>query len=357
MKIVKIETRIYEDPYLPQLFVQVTTEDGLSGLGECWWGVSPADPKIKDLNLPPANMVDPIAVTVDHILSPVLINQDSDQIERLWQETIHFAYRYGDEGILRCALSGIDLALWDLLGKKLGIPVVQLLGGTVKDKVRAYASLPPLRDASLVRQESNRAQEAGFVGIKLHELTPEMAGHAREAVGPEMAIMFDVNGHFTVAEAIKIADELLQYDVLWFEEPTWPMRDHEAMARVKLETGVCIAAGENEYNLDSFERLMTSGAVDYVMPEISKIGGLTAARKIAVMGELYNLPISPHGFRIGPAFYANVHLALSCPTSDWIEVPFLPEGFEFPTNIPLPQMADGAINLPQGNGLGLPVNL
>jgi len=357
MKITKVETRIFEDPYLPQLFAQVTTEDGLSGLGECWWGVSPADPKIKDLNIPPSHMVDPIAVTVDHILNPVLINQDADRIEHLWQEMIHFAYRYGDEGIVRCALSGIDLALWDLQGKKLGVPVAQLLGGTIKDQVRAYASLPPLRDPTLVRREAKRARERGFTAVKLHEVAPEMAGHAREAVGPDVAIMFDVNGHFTPAEATRIAEELLEYDIFWFEEPTWPMRDHEAMARVRLETGICIAAGENEYNLDSFDRLMTSGAVDYVMPEITKIGGLTAAKKISSLAELLNLPISPHGYRIGPAFYANVHWALSCPCSDWIEVPFLPEGYGFPAAIALPPMADGAIKLPQGDGLGLPDNL
>lgn len=354
MKISKIETIILEDPYLPQLFVRVTTEDGLTGLGECWWGVSPAAPEIKDLNLAPANMVDPIASTVNNILSPIVINQDADRIENLWQEMIRFAYRYGDEGILRCALSGIDLALWDLCAKKAEAPVVRLLGGKVKNRVRAYASLPPLKDAALVCSQSRRAREKGFTGVKLHEVRPEMALAVRKAVGPDMAIMFDVNGHFSSEEACRVAAQLMKYDIFWFEEPTWPMRDHAAMARVKQETGICIAAGENEFNLDSFKRLMASGAVDYVMPEISKIGGLTAAMKVSEMGKLHKLPISPHGFRIGPAFYANVHWALSCPHSDWIEVPFLPEGYEFPAKFPLPPMEAGMIKLPQGPGLGLP---
>ena len=357
MKIEKIETIILEHPYLPQLLVRVTAEDGLSGLGECWWGVSPAAPEIKDLNLAPANMVDPIASTVKNILSPILINQDAEQIEHLWQAMIHFAYRYGDEGIVRCALSGIDMALWDLMGKRLNVPVVQILGGVVKDTIRAYASLPPLRDAALVRHESRRAKDSGFTGVKLHELDPEMAGHVREELGPDMAVMFDVNGHFSPAEAIEIAEQLLEYDIFWFEEPTWPMRDHEAMARVRGETGIWVAAGENEFNLDSFERLMTSGAVDYVMPEITKIGGLTTAKKITAMAELFNLPISPHGYRLGPALYANVHWALNCPCSDWIEIPFLPEGHGFPSKISLPPMKDGMIKLPEGSGLGLPEEL
>jgi L-alanine-DL-glutamate epimerase-like enolase superfamily enzyme len=357
MKIEKIETIILEDPYLPQLFVRVSTEDGFTGLGECWWGISPAAPEIKDLNLPPANMVDPIASTVNNILGPVVINQDADRIEQLWHKMVHFAYRYGDEGILRCALSGIDLALWDLGAKKAGVPVVQLLGGKVKDRVRAYASLPPLKDAALVCSESRRAREKGFTGVKLHELKPEMAREVREAVGPDVAIMFDVNGHFSSEEACGVATQLLKYDTFWFEEPTWPMRDHGAMTRVRQETGIRIAAGENEFNPESFERLMTSGAVDYVMPEISKIGGLTAATKVSEMAERHNLPISPHGYRIGPALYANVHWALSCPHSDWIEVPFLPEGYGFPAKISLPPMEGGTITLPQGPGLGLPEEL
>ena len=357
MKIEKIETIILEDPYLPQLLVRLTTDDGLTGLGECWWGISPAAPEIRDLSLPAANMVEPIASTVNNILGPIVINQDAGRIENLSQKMIHFAYRYGDEGILRCALSGIDLALWDLGAKKAKVSVVELLGGKAKDRVRAYASLPPLKDAALVCGESIRARQKGFTGVKLHEVEPEMAREVREAVGPDMAIMFDVNGHFSTKEACRIATQLLKYDIFWFEEPTWPMRDHEAMARVKQETGICIAAGENEFNPDSFERLMTSGAVDYVMPEISKIGGLTAARKISEMGEFHNLPISPHGFRIGPALYANVHWALSCPHSDWIEVPFLPEGYEFPAKIPSPPMEGGEIILPNGNGLGLPEKL
>lgn len=354
MKIAKIETIILEDPYLPQLLVRVTAESGLTGLGECWWGVSPAAPPIKDLNLPPANMVDPIASTVNNILSPLLIKKDAGRIEQLWQEMIRFAYRYGDEGILRCALSGIDLALWDLGAKNADAPVVQLLGGQVKNSVRAYASLPPLKDAARVRHEARRAQQQGFHGVKLHELAPEMARVARDAVGPQMAVMFDVNGHFSQAAAIEAAHQLRAYDIFWFEEPTWPMRDHGAMARVKLATGICIAAGENEFNLPSFERLMASGAVDYVMPEISKIGGLTAAGKISALAERYDLPISPHGFRIGPALYANVHWALSCPHSDWIEVPFLPAGYEFPAKMPLPPMEGGMITIPAGPGLGLP---
>lgn len=356
MKISKVETDIYEDPYLPQLFVRVSTDKGLTGIGECWWGVSPATPEIKNCNLSAANMVAPIASTVHNLLGPLLIGKDPGRIEFLWQEMLRIAYRYGDEGILRCALSGIDLALWDLLGKELGVPVVQLLGGPLKEGLRAYASLPPLKDQTLIQEESRRAKEAGFTGIKLHETDIETAKVVRKEVGSDTAIMFDVNGHFSVVEALEAAERLKAYDIYWFEEPVWPMRDHAAMGRIKNATGIRIAAGENEYNLDSFHRLMQSGAADVIMPEITKIGGLSAAKRISALGEIYNLAISPHGFRIGPALYANVHWALSSPVSDWIEIPFLPEGYEFPAGIPMLPMKDGKIKLPDAPGLGLPLD-
>lgn len=354
MQIAKIETRVFEDRFFPQLLVQMTTVEGLTGIGECWWGVSPAAPEIRDLNLAPAAMVDPIVSVVENLLRPLLVGRSTERIEDLWQQMIRFTYRYGDEGLVRSAVSGVDLALWDLLGKQLGVPVIQLFGGPVKDGLRAYASLPPLKDPGRLRQEARRARQAGFAGIKLHETNPEAAEIVREEVGSDVALMFDVNGRFSPVEALRIAARLQTCNVCWFEEPVWPMRDHHAMLRIKKEAGIGIAAGENEYNLDSFYRLISSGAADFIMPEITKVGGLTCAKRISALAELFNRILSPHGFRIGPALYANIHWALNCQVSDWIEVPFLPEGYEFPTGIPMPPIEDGMIRLPRGTGLGLP---
>jgi L-alanine-DL-glutamate epimerase-like enolase superfamily enzyme len=115
-----------------------------------------------------------------------------------------------------------------------------------------------------------------------------------------------------------------------------------------------LAAGENEYQLSAFHRLMSSGAVDYVMPEITKVGGLTMVRKISALAELLNFPICPHGYRIGPALYANIQWALSHTGVDWLEIPWLPEGYRFPAAVPLPVIENGKIGLPHGPGLGMP---
>jgi L-alanine-DL-glutamate epimerase-like enolase superfamily enzyme len=353
MKITDIQTEIKEHAILTQLFVRVTQEDGLSGTGECWWGVSPGmgDDKPFLAN----KQVLPMISAVESILKPLLIGEDARQIEARFQQMVRYAYRYGIEGIMGCAISGIDLALWDLAGKRAQLPVVELLGGQAKESVRAYASLPPMKDPGMIQKETERVMAYGFQGIKLHEHNPDLAGLVRDVAGPDMAIMFDVNGHFDLPEASDVAQALMTHNVFWFEEPTWPMRDHDILGRLKDATGITIAAGENEYSQESFYRLMQSGAADYVMPEITKIGGLSAGKKLTPLFELFNLPLSPHSFRIGPALYANIHWALSTDHSDWLEIPWLPEGFLFPGGVSIPELKDGQVTLPEGVGLGLSI--
>jgi L-alanine-DL-glutamate epimerase-like enolase superfamily enzyme len=115
-----------------------------------------------------------------------------------------------------------------------------------------------------------------------------------------------------------------------------------------------LAAGENEFTLRGVHGLMTSGAVDYVMPEITKIGGLSRAAGVSVLAELFNVTLSPHNYRIGPALYANVQWALSRGNMDWLEVPWLPRSYGFPAGVPMPSMEGGQVRLPQGPGLGIP---
>ncbi|MCP4754070.1 MAG: mandelate racemase/muconate lactonizing enzyme family protein [Proteobacteria bacterium] len=338
MKIVKIETKVFEDEHklIPQLFVFVTTDEGLKGTGEAWWGLP----------------VGPVASAINDVLAPLLVGEDSKRIEMLWQKMYKYAYRYGTEGILMCGLSGIDLALWDLLGKRLDLPAADLLGGTVRDSLKAYASLPPLRREKALKEQVERALEAGFAGVKLHEMDVGLVKAARESVPQGFPLMLDVNGHWSPLEAEENARRLEEFDLLWLEEPSWPMQDHNAMARIRRRTNIRLAAGENEYSLAAFDRLMKSGAVDYVQPEITKIGGLSMARKVSVLADLYNLVICPHSFRTGPASYANVHWALTQTNMEWLEIPWLPADYHFPSGIPALKMVDGKIALPEGAGLG-----
>ena len=278
--------------------------------------------------------------------------QDADRVEQLWHELWDFSYRYGDQGILVMALSGLDLALWDLLGKRLGVPVAQLLGGPVHSKLPAYASLPPLRSVERVLAETDRALTHGFHAVKLHEVDVEMVRMVRDGLGPDIEIMVDVNGHFDPVDAIAAARELESCDITWFEEPDRPMRDHHAIGRVNDAVDIDIAAGENEYTLQDFNRLLGTGAIRYLQPEITKIGGLTPAKRISALAELYNVALCPHNFRLGPSLNASIHWGLSCPVGRWIEIPWLPQDRHFPTGVPVPELKDGKVALPEGAGFG-----
>ncbi len=340
-----VTAEVMADKMLVNVIVRVRDVDGGEGIGEAWWGIPDHDR--------PGRSASPIVAVVDDLLAPKLIGRDADHIERLWFDLWDWGYRYADQGIFPMGLSGVDLALWDLKGKRLDTSVASLLGGPALDAVPAYASFPPLREPDLLVSETTRALEAGFDAVKLHELDPELTALLRREFGDELKIMVDVNGHFDPIEAIEHGRRLSELGVTWFEEPVRPMRDHRALARINRAIDCDLAAGENEHTPDDFDRLLRSGAIAYLQPEITKIGGLTAAKRISAMAELYNVALSPHNFRLGPALYASIQWAFTTPASRWIEIPWVPPGFEFSFPLELPAIVDGAVRPLTGPGLGL----
>jgi D-galactarolactone cycloisomerase len=347
-KITAIRCRPFPHRRLPQLLVEVEAEDGQSGLGEAWWGIPSPDPSVAE-----SAGFAPIQAAIDQLLAPRCIGKSAADIEGLWFELSDWSARYGDGGIITMALSGIDLALWDLHGKRLGVPVVQLLGGQAHQRVPVYASLPPFRSADTVIHESRRALAAGFRAIKLHEVEIEIVARTRAALGKDVRLMVDVNGHFDIGDAIAFGRAIAPFDILWYEEPVRPMRNHDAIAVVGKAQPVDLAAGENEYSLDDFSRLLKRDALRWLQPEITKIGGLTPARKIAALAELHNVALAPHNFRIGPSLYASIHWGFSSPATRWFELPWLPEVVGASCGAKLPNIVDGRIALPEGTGFGL----
>ena len=345
-QIAAVRTTILDSTRLTQTFVTVTDVDGRSGVGETWWG-------IPDRERPGAE-ARAIASVVDDILAPRVVGREAGEIGRLWFELWDYGYRYADQGIFPMALSGLDIALWDLLGKTLGVSVLQLLGGSRHDAVPAYASLPPLREPELVVSETQRAVDAGISGVKLHEVTIDHVERLRRRFGDQLAIMVDVNGHFDPIEAVAFGRQLADLGVTWFEEPVRPMRDHRAMRRVQQESRVDIAAGENEYTLEDFERLLSAEAITYLQPEVTKIGGITAAQRVATLAELHNVALSPHNFRPGPSLYASLAYGFASSATRWFEIPWVPDRVRFASDTPLPAMEDGLVLVPEGPGLSIP---
>ncbi len=346
MKITRVTAEPLEHARVPQLLVHVEDDAGNLGTGECWWGVATMQQDV------PGDTLAPIAATVDKLLGPRCIGWEAGRIERIWGDLMRYAYRYGDEGILRCALSGIDLALWDLLGKRLAQPVSQLLGGTVHDALPVYASLPGQRELAPLLAEVQRALAAGFTAVKVHEFDVDLVLALRDALGPDPILMVDALGRFPPATAAHQSQRLAEARLTFLETPLYPMRDYRLLARLRRDSPIPLAVGEHEWSFDGFERLFKSESVSFVQPEICKIGGLTFARRIGTLAELYGVPLCPHAYRLGPGFNATLHWAFASPGAVWVEVPFLPEGIDFPSGAVLPPLVNGCANLPPGVGLG-----
>jgi L-alanine-DL-glutamate epimerase-like enolase superfamily enzyme len=339
-----VETEILADPANPQLLVHVADDDGMVGTGETWWGTYQP-------SAPPGTPVRPIASVIDELLTPICIGRSASDIADLWAHLHRVTYQYGPEGIISSAIAGIDLALWDLAGQRAGRPTADLLGARQHDRIPAYASLHWLGDADKVVADAGRAVEAGFRAVKLHEARADIVRAARTSLGPDINIMVDLSARLTEAETIELARACADCDLTWIEEPVFPQQDHDALARIRAAVTVPVAAGENEFGVEGFSRLLAGGAVDIAQLDPAKCGGLTPSVVIAELARVHDVAVSPHNFSLGPSLGANIHLAMVSPTARWIEVPFLPAGATFPANWPTPTLGEGMIPYPGAPGL------
>jgi len=233
-----------------QLLVRVTTDEGLTGWGECFaYGVPLA-----------------VGAVVEEALAPLVTGEDPTQIECLTDRMHRALMIWGRRGLAMMAVSGVELALWDLAGKALGVPVYQLLGGLCASRARAYASLLRYETPAQVRQAVAAALGLGFTAIKLHQTDLQSVAAAREAAGAGAELMLDTNCPWTVEEAIRIGRRLERYDLRWLEEPVWPPEDYEGLARVRAALGIPIACGENEATAFAFRAILAAGAADILQP-------------------------------------------------------------------------------------------
>lgn len=347
VRVTAVETEILRDPANPQLLVHVIDDQGRRGTGETWWGHYLP-------RLPAGAPVQPYAATIDHLLAPLTVGAEIATVADIaswWSSTIRATYQYGDEGILRGALSGIDLALWDLLSIASDTPVCDLLGGRSNARVPVYASLSWLGDADAVLADIDRAVAAGHRAVKLHESDPALIADVRSSVDSGIALMADISAHHDPEGAADLLRRLADTGLVWVEEPVFPQRDHEALAALAAATDVPLAAGENELSIDGLARLAETGAVDVLQPEIAKLGGLTETRHIGAVARRTGCRVAPHNFSMGPSWFASWHLAAHLAEASWLEMPWLPEGQDFPAAIAPPPVTDGNLPVPSGVGL------
>ncbi|MCZ8149229.1 MAG: mandelate racemase/muconate lactonizing enzyme family protein [Roseomonas sp.] len=320
------------------VLVEVTTDVGLTGWGDAWGYVCPQSTAtaIAEMIAPQARgLTVPDAAGIPAVM------------ERI-QRNLHLFGRYG---ITMFALSGLDIALWDLAARARGEPLNRLLGPVRRPRLPAYASLLRIGDPGLVGQECRAALGQGYKAIKLHETTVPAVLAARQAIGPGVPMMVDMNCPMDAAEAITFAHGCANAAPLFLEEPIWPPEDFEALARVRREGGCDVAAGENACTVHQFRQMMSAGAVSHAQPSVIKVGGITEYLKVAALADDMGVRLAPHSPYFGPGFLATLQLMSLRDDSTFVEVFYMKRaaclwGGRIDVD------AEGTIAVPDGPGLG-----
>ncbi len=315
------------------LLVRVTASNGVVGWGEAFWGATAT-----------------VVAALDERVSPLARGQDVNDAE-LTLRLERVLHNLGRAGPVIHAISGLDIALWDIRGKLAGVPVHALLGGARRQRIAVYASL--LRydgSVELVRRNVARALERGYRQIKLHERTAETVAATREVTGPDIPIMVDVNCAWLPDAATAAVTAMAPSKPFWVEEPIWPPEDFAAMAKLRQATGIPQAAGENASGALDFRKMIEAGAVDYVQPSVIKIGGITTLWRIATEAEADGVTCVPHVPFFGPGYLATLHV-LAAKQRDSALERFFCDLAHMPYGKTVP-IVDGHVEVPDGPGLG-----
>lgn len=314
------------------LFVKVMTDEGVYGVGEASGWPRVVETAIKDL-------------------TPILIGEDPFHIERLWHKMLAAMMGHGMTGIVGSgAMTGIEMALWDIKGKALNAPVWNLLGGKMRDRVRVYAHAHDPRRACELVDRGYTALKTG--GIKN---AVETVASIREAVGPDVDLMADLHGPpwMTTRDAIALGRRLEPYGLLFYEDPVAP-ENIESVARVADAVDIPIAVGERHSHIYGVRELIEREIIDVVQPDTGRAGGLSQMKKIAALAEAHYVMMAPHDGSLGPvAEMAAVHLLASIPNCLILEhlEDDVPQRYEVMTG--QPEIVDSHIIVPNTPGLGV----
>lgn len=356
MKVTDIDTLLIDSPGRKWTIVRVFTDEGLIGLGEATY----------------SNKEPVVAAAIEHMKCEV-IGEDPARIEYLWHKlfwpsSIGGIWRMTGP-VAMSAIAGIDMALWDLKGKVANLPLVELLGGQFRDRVPVYTHFyGPTPEASA--EEARRKAAEGFRALKsssrartfdpyLADGRPaETAEHfaaAREAVGPDVDLLIDCHGRFTVASVLRLARALEPIGLYALEDPVAP-DDLSAYAQVRRGTSIPVMGSERLNTKTQFRQLLELEGVDIVQPDLTYAGGITEVRKIAAIADTFLVPVSIHNSKGPVGILGAAHLMASIPNAAPME---LITGLDWRDEIiqePL-RIEDGALLLPSGPGLGVELNM
>ncbi len=363
MKITEVETLILRLPQIAEecngtqdaLLVKIHTDTGLVGIGE----VDSSPEVIK------AIFDAPYSHTLSSGLRLLLLGEDPRDVERLWEKMYRGTIYFGRRSAAIHAISGADIALWDLLGKSTGLPVCQLLGGAYRKRIQAYSSQLMPNTSAEAEEDGRKLRDAGFTAFKFgwgllgqnEKQDCDLISAARRGVGPENDLMIDIGLCWDSTTAISRARRFEEFGLYWIEEPL-PPDDIEGYGRLADAVDTRIAAGEEESTCWGYGELMDKGKIDVVQVDISRAGGLTESRRIAQMAHQRNKPCIPHAFSTGVLLAASAHWVASIPNGSLLE--YTVEESPLATALtgtgllrnPL-RAIDGWVTVPDGPGLGI----
>jgi len=326
--------------------VKITADDGTVGVGECYGLPSP----------------EVTATVVRTILTPLLIGQDPIANTAIWQRMFSAQAAGGRlGGFYLEAIAGVDLALWDLRGKLLGLPVHRLLGGPIRERIECYASpVPLLEDPDESARQALRFVEEGFRAVKVKIgrglRTDSLHLRAvRDAVGPAVTLLTDANCAYQLDEATAVAEVLRTVEVTWFEEPL-AVDDIRHLAELRRRTGLTIVNGETQFTSYDLRESMLADAIDVFMPNVARCGGLTEAMRIAAIAAAFHVDIAPHGVGSGVSVAAALQLMAAAPNGRIYEYNRLPNALREGLVVEFPEFRDGTLAVPTAPGLGVELN-
>jgi L-alanine-DL-glutamate epimerase-like enolase superfamily enzyme len=327
-----IRDAIQELPGAGGVRVTVVTDTGVVGVGETWFGRIAGAPRT-------------LGTLIEAELAPLVVGCRVEMVRAIHADLIRECDYHGAIGLATMGIAAVDTALWDALGKSLGVPCWQLWGG-VRERIPAYAMVGWLnQEMDELRAICRRAVDQGFAGVKIKVGSPTLAEDlarlraVRGVVGDEIRIMVDANQSLTTAEAITRGRAFQQEGVFWWEEPL-PAQDLDGYATLARELDVPVATGENLFSVQAFGRFLRHDAVDIVQPDLRRAGGPTALLAIGALADAFHRPYASHG---GEPAHLNVMACL--PTVIYVETGLIAEGSPM-------RLVDGCVPVPTGPGFG-----
>ncbi len=298
-----------------------------------------------------------------HGLREVVVGSDPFDYEQIWNDMWAKSYYYGRSGPVLHVMSGIDMAIWDIMGKATGKPVHKLLGGSYAEKVRAYASALMPENTNDVKRMVETYSSLGFTALKFGwgplgydvKYDLKLIESARKTAPDNMEIMIDIGKRYKLKQAMYVARAIEQMNVYWLEEPL-PAEDYHGYRILTEFTTVRIATGEEESGRLAFARLMNESHVDIIQPDISRCGGLTEAKKIAAMAADKNIAMVPHAFKTGILVAATIHMIASLPHVPFLEFSVTESAIRKELLARPFKQKNGYVEVPDGAGLGIELN-